>query len=106
MLHEINVSTGILPTRVPWGDPRSPGEVLADPTMSTGSKRALLASWASDRYAVPNRPDLRRPETGKILVLSDILEALQALDEVTNLQQIAPHRSSRPSSEGTGAAGM
>lgn len=106
MLHEVNVSTGIRPARVPCGKPRSPGEVLADPTISTGAKRALLASWASDRYAVPNRPDLRRPETGEILVLSDILQALQSLDELTNLQPIAPFRSSRPSSEGTCAAGM
>ncbi|CAH1696020.1 hypothetical protein CHELA1G11_30169 [Hyphomicrobiales bacterium] len=106
MLHEVNAGAGALPPGVPWGEPRSPGEVLADPTMSAESKRALLASWASDRHAVPNRPDLRRPEVGEILVLSDIFEALQALDELTDLPQISQGRSSRQTSDASCAAGM
>jgi hypothetical protein len=66
------------------GIPRSalstPPEVLAHQTMSIGAKRALLASWASDRRAVENCPALRRLENGRELHIDDILDALKALD--------------------------
>ena len=36
-----------------------PRDVLADQTISTGEKRAILASWASDAAAVVSNPALR-----------------------------------------------
>jgi hypothetical protein len=60
---------------------RDPQEVLAHPTLVSSEKRALLASWASDACAVENLPNWRRlPETGTLVPLDEILDALQALD--------------------------
>jgi hypothetical protein len=60
---------------------RNPQEVLAHPALGTSDKRAILASWASDACAVENLPNWRRlPDTGALLPLDDILDALQALD--------------------------
>jgi hypothetical protein len=62
----------------PFSDPQ---EVLAHPTLGTSNKRAILASWASDACAVENLPNWRKlPETGTLLPLDDILDALRALD--------------------------
>ena len=56
-------------------------EVLADRALSGSEKRALLASWASDACAVESLPNWRKlPETGTLVPLDDILDALQALD--------------------------
>lgn len=38
---------------------RHPREVVAHPGLSRGEKRAILASWASDAFAVENAPGLR-----------------------------------------------
>jgi hypothetical protein len=60
------------------GDPQ---EILVHPALDTSEKRALLASWASDACAVENLPNWRKlPETGALVPLDDILDALQALD--------------------------
>jgi hypothetical protein len=60
---------------------RDPQEVLAHPTLVSSEKRALLASWASDACAVENLPNWRKlPETGTLVPLDEILDALQALD--------------------------
>jgi hypothetical protein len=62
----------------------APQEVLAHPTLGTSDKRAILASWASDACAVENLPNWRKlPDTGALLPLDDILDALQALDAGT-----------------------
>jgi hypothetical protein len=56
--------------------------VLNDPDLEPYEKRAILSSWASDLYAVESCPWLRDvPGVQKTLRLSDILEALRALDE-------------------------
>ena len=58
-----------------------PQDVLADRVLTDSDKRALLASWASDACAVENLPNWRKlPETGALVPLDDILDALQALD--------------------------
>jgi hypothetical protein len=38
---------------------RHPREVLAHPQLTSGEKRAILASWASDACALENAPGLR-----------------------------------------------
>jgi len=42
----------------PWRVFTSPSEVLAHPALSAQEKRAVLASWASDAYAVESAPAL------------------------------------------------
>jgi hypothetical protein len=59
----------------------NPRDVLSDPFLSTEAKRALLASWASDRRAIEDWPALRRLDDGTQLHIDDILEALKALDD-------------------------
>jgi hypothetical protein len=63
---------------LPFSDPQ---DILAHPALGTSDKRAILASWASDACAVENLPNWRKlPETGALVPLDDILDALQALD--------------------------
>lgn len=58
-----------------------PRDVLADLSLTTEEKRALLASWASDAAAVPCRPDLRAPtELRSPVTIDAILDALCRLD--------------------------
>jgi hypothetical protein len=63
---------------LPFSDPQG---VLAHPALDISDKRAILASWASDACAVENLPNWRKlPETGALVPLDDILDALRALD--------------------------
>jgi len=58
-----------------------PRDVVADATLSTGEKRAILASWASDAAAVASNPALRDwPGAKRIVSIDEILEALAMLD--------------------------
>jgi hypothetical protein len=58
-----------------------PRTVLDHPGMSLSRKRAVLAAWASDACAVEGRSAWRRiPQTGALVTVDDILDALQALD--------------------------
>jgi hypothetical protein len=58
-----------------------PRDVVADPTLSAGEKRAILASWASDAAAVASNPALREIPGSRCLVsIDEVLEALSALD--------------------------
>jgi len=61
---------------------RHPREVLTYPNLTTGEKRAILASWASDAHAVQSCPALRclpgcRAEPVSV---DAVLAALQVLD--------------------------
>lgn len=69
--------------------PSTPQEVLSDQTMSIEAKRAILASWASDRRAVENWPALRRLDDGRELNIDDILDGLKALDTVDGKPHLA-----------------
>jgi hypothetical protein len=58
-----------------------PMDVVTEPTLRLDEKRALLASWASDRCAVEAAPSLRRiPGSCQIVHIDEILEALRELD--------------------------
>ncbi|MHA4835968.1 hypothetical protein [Sphingopyxis sp. MSC1_008] len=58
-----------------------PFEVARHPSLEPEVKRALLASWASDRSAVPDRPAMRKPPGAKRAVpVDDVLAALRSLD--------------------------
>ena len=59
----------------------NPGHVLEAQTLTEQEKRAILASWASDQYAVESVPGLRElPGSHALVALQDILAALKQLD--------------------------
>ena len=58
-----------------------PFDVARHPSLEPEVKRAILASWASDRVAVENQPALRKPPGFKEPVrLDDVLAAMRSLD--------------------------
>lgn len=58
-----------------------PQDVLAAAHLDKDGKRAILASWASDLYAVESIPALRHyPGTKQAVSYDEILDALNALD--------------------------
>jgi hypothetical protein len=62
-----------------------PEQVVSDRALTLEQKRGILASWASDRHAVPDRPNLRQLDNGAILEIEQVLEALQVLDTMEGL---------------------
>lgn len=57
-----------------------PFDVARHPSLEPEVKRALLASWASDRSAVRNRPALRKPPgVRRAVPVDDVLAALRSL---------------------------
>lgn len=62
-----------------------PDDVLADQRLSLSEKRAVLASWVSDRCAVESQPALRvAPWSARAVTFDDVMEALQKLDRETD----------------------
>jgi len=58
-----------------------PFDVARHPSLEPEVKRALLASWASDRSAVRDKPALRKPPGAKRAVpVDDVFAALRTLD--------------------------
>ena len=57
-----------------------PEQVVSDRTLTLEQKREVLASWASDRHAIPDKPNLRQLDSGAILEVKEILDALRVLD--------------------------
>ena len=58
-----------------------PFDVARHPSLEPEVKRALLASWASDRSAVRDKPALRKPPgVSRAVPVDDILPALRSLD--------------------------
>lgn len=59
----------------------SPRELVERPQLEPEVKRAILASWASDAFAVRSAPTLRKPpELSRPVAVADILDALKSLD--------------------------
>lgn len=59
-----------------------PFDVAHHPTLEPEVKRALLASWASDRAAVMDNPGLRRPPGVKRpFSVDEVMAALRVLDQ-------------------------
>lgn len=58
-----------------------PKDVLRAALLSQQEKRAILASWASDQYAVESIPALRHyPGSSGAVTLADVMAALKSLD--------------------------
>jgi hypothetical protein len=59
-----------------------PRDIVSDPTISIATKRAILASWASDAASVTSNPALRELQgSSRIVTIDEVLEALSALDD-------------------------
>jgi hypothetical protein len=59
-----------------------PRDVLAAEGIGKQEKRAILASWASDIFAIESAPALRLyPGTDKAVSYDEIIQALKHLDE-------------------------
>jgi len=59
-----------------------PFEVARHPTLEPEVKRAILASWASDRSSVRDQPALRHPPgVSEPFEVDDVFAALRALDD-------------------------
>lgn len=88
-----------------------PQDVLAAEHIDKDEKRAILASWASDQFAIESMPILRHyPGTERAVSYDEILGALKALDG----DRPSPHHpaaalrksnESRPQEPRTGIAG-
>lgn len=61
-----------------YTDPR---QVVDDPLLTIPQKRELLASWAADSRALPASPASRMLDSGAVVHVREILEALKSLDE-------------------------
>lgn len=58
-----------------------PFDIAHHPSLEPEVKRAILASWASDRSAVKDKPAMRQPPGAKRAVpVDDVFAALHALD--------------------------
>jgi hypothetical protein len=60
---------------------RKPLDVVRAPSLSVDDKRAILAAWASDFYAVDSEPALRQvPGTPEPVSIDEVQSALKELD--------------------------
>ena len=63
------------------GSVRDPKELVYHPQLEPEVKRAILASWASDGFAVRSKPALRKPpELPHPVAVHDVLDALKSFD--------------------------
>ena len=59
-----------------------PFDVARHPSLEPEVKRAILASWASDRCAVKDQPGLRKPPGARRAVpIDEVFAAMRSLDE-------------------------
>ncbi len=69
-----------------------PDDVVADLQLTRGEKRETLASWASDVHAVSDAPTLRQLDNGAVVRVTDVLQALQYLDDDQDVEQLRTGR--------------
>lgn len=86
-MHEIlqqaaNSATGMGPTILLQGmQIERPRDVVKATSLSADDKRTILASWASDFYAVDSKPAFRHmPGTPKPVSIDEVQAALKQLD--------------------------
>ena len=66
-----------------------PFDVAQNPSLEPEVKRSILASWASDRHVVENRPALRQPPgCNRPVPIDDVLAALRAVDRQQGLSNL------------------
>ena len=64
-----------------------PRQVVEDRAFTVAEKREILASWACDSRAPHNSPSLRVIDSGAVVGVDEILEALKSLDESEHLTE-------------------
>lgn len=80
-----------------------PRDLVEHPQIEPEVKRAILASWASDAFAVRPQPTLRKPpELQHPVPVRDVLAALKTLDDPT---PAAAHHSGAATGDRKGPAG-
>jgi len=62
-----------------------PDDVVNAARLTREQKREILASWASDARAVDDAPALRQLDNGAVVRVDEVLRALHALDDGTEL---------------------
>ncbi len=71
-----------------------PFNVAQHPSLEPEVKRAILASWASDKNAVENQPAMRKPPDMEGPVsIDDILDAMRTLDRQRDTSRPTGHKS-------------
>jgi hypothetical protein len=79
---EPDVSLDLQSLLHPSGAFSHPSDVVHDPDLTVGEKRAILASWASDACAVESAPALRiAPVGSRPVTFDDVMDALRILDQ-------------------------
>lgn len=68
-----------------------PNEIVADHSLSTAGKRALLAFWASDFNAVPGAPALRGSGHGVTTTIDDLERAMAQLEDGLVIEMTCRH---------------
>ena len=59
-----------------------PFDVAHHPSLEPEVKRAILASWASDRSAVKDQPAMRKPPgVRRAVPIDEVFAAMRSLDE-------------------------
>jgi hypothetical protein len=78
----VDIAVAMGPTvLMPGMQLRRPIDVVKAPSLSIDDKRAILAAWASDFYAVDSKPALRQlPGTPEPVSIDEIRSALVELD--------------------------
>ncbi len=71
---------------------RRPSDVLRAAGLSLEQKRAVLANWASDMRAVEDAPGLRRLDSGIVIEIDAILDAMARLDGMRRHGSLAKWR--------------
>ena len=60
-----------------------PFDVAESPGLEPEVKRAILASWASDRSAVRDQPGLRKPPgVNRAIPVDEIFKAMRKIDDL------------------------
>ena len=93
-----NAAEGIIVSHLlhPTSHFEHPGDVLRAVHLSQQEKRAILASWASDQYAVESIPALRHyPGSSGAVTLADVMAAIKSLDAEES-QEFTTPSSDRP----------
>jgi hypothetical protein len=76
----------------PAGAFAHPNDVVRDPDLTLGEKRAILASWASDACAVESAPELRIAPGSRPVAFDDVMDALGDLDrQARDYDKPRPH---------------
>jgi hypothetical protein len=88
MMHDMlqqaaNTAMAVGPTVLLQGmNLRRPTDVMRAPALSVDDKRAILAAWASDFYALDSKPALRQlPGTPEPVSIDEVQAALKELDQ-------------------------